>query len=142
MADLAADINYWRYINQTFLSKMQRQLFDQYTTINKLKIQLKTEETAQAKLNGKYLALVGEQKHLQTRFGEVKLELARQQKENEDIKSILIFRRHLKNKAELEETNLEESVSELLVGKLLRVHYNTPTDDNNIAARIDIMTGP
>ena len=61
--------------------------------------------------------------------------------DGEDLKSILIFRRHLKNKTELEETNLEESISELLVGKLLRVHYNTPTDDNNIAARIDIMPG-
>ena len=61
--------------------------------------------------------------------------------DGEDIKSILIFRRHLKNKTKLEGTNIEECISELLIGKLLRVHYNNPTDDNIIAVKIDIIPG-
>ena len=61
--------------------------------------------------------------------------------DGEDLKSIRTIRRHLKNKTKLDETNLEECISELLIGKLLRVHYNTPTDDNNIAVKIDIMPG-
>ena len=51
---------------------------------------------------------------------------------------LLVFRRHLKNKVDLDATDGEEAIGNL-VGRTVKVHYNTPTEDNNIAVKIELM---
>ena len=60
--------------------------------------------------------------------------------DNDDLKSILIFKRHLNKMGELNETEIEENLSELFIGKQIKVHYNKPTEENLVAVKIDIVT--
>jgi hypothetical protein len=59
--------------------------------------------------------------------------------DHDDLKSILIFRRHLKTQADMKEEDLEEYMNNEFIGQNMRVQYNTPNDENNIAVKIEIL---
>ena len=60
--------------------------------------------------------------------------------DGEDVQAILVFKRHLTKIIQLEDNNLEESLEDKLVGKVVRVHFNSKDNsDDKIAVKVDLV---
>ena len=58
----------------------------------------------------------------------------------EDVQPVLIFKRHVQKILKLENENMNECLEDELVGKELRVHFNTEEGgDGKIAVKVDIL---
>ena len=64
MAEVANDINSWRQSNNSFLNKIQYRLLLQNETLTEQNPKLRLQEKAQASLDAKCTALIGDQKQL------------------------------------------------------------------------------
>ena len=59
--------------------------------------------------------------------------------EHEDLVPILIFRRHLKFNAVMNETEIEEKIEQLIVGQTVKIQYIDGKGDTNVAVRVEIQ---
>ena len=59
--------------------------------------------------------------------------------EHEDLVPILIFRRHLKFNAVMNETEIEGKIEQLIVGQTVKIQYNDGKGDTNVAVRVEIQ---
>ena len=62
-----------------------------------------------------------------------------QVEDKEDLTSVLMFRRHLNIKVDITEDNIEDHISQMFIGQNVRVHYNQPSGDTNIAVKVEIL---